>query len=778
MTTLVDERARGVALGSVGISHERIDGREKIAGQAQYAGDLRIPGMLHGKVLRSPYAHARIESIDVAAALEVPGVVAVLTGSDLDDIDPRFGHAIRDRPIVAIDRVRFVGEPVAAVAAVSETAAEEATRRIIVDYRPLETAVTVEDAIAPGAVELHTEPLVPGFAHGLGELPPREGNVCYRYGFSRGDVESEFAQADIVVEGTYRFPGVYQYAMETHTVVAEYRNDEVTLWANCQHPFLVRKEIADIFGLGLDAVRIIVPYLGGGFGSKSYTKMEPLTVALARKAGRPVRIVNRVDESMATTRRHGMLAKMRTAATASGELLAREVHIWLDTGAYADNGPRVTATAADAAPGPYRWKAVDVSADCVYTNTPPSGSYRAFGATHMQWIGEMQVDEVARRAGIDPLDIRRQNLLRPGEEVRPGGKPLDADLIGDVEKAAAAIAWDDPRPLGVGRGVSVGLLAAGAHPVSMATVRMGAEGDVSVLVGSTEMGQGTRTAMAQIAAEVLGVDPRTIRVSGADTRFTPYDRSTGASRSTTVAGKAVENAAREVLRDLRETAAEMLDTHPDELVPSGGHFESGGRRLSFPEVMQRRFGFSGGELIGHGEVKPEGGSGSYAEGPVFWEVCVAAAEVSVDPETGMVQVLQTASVADVGRAINPMLVERQDEGATMQGIGNCMFEEMVFGSDGALLNDTLLDYRVPTFVDLPERMQCVIVENADGPGPFGAKGCGEGALAALPAAIACALADAGVSMNELPVTAERVWKRIQEQGGLVVSGADSGRSSP
>lgn len=267
--------------------------------------------------------------------------------------------------------------------------------------------------------------------------------------------------------------------------------------------------------------------------------------------------------------------------------------------------------------------------------------------------------------------------------------------------------------------------------------------------------------MAQIAAEVLGVDPAGVRVAGADTRFTPYDRSTGASRSTTVAGKAVERAALEVLAGLRETASGLLDAPADELVPVGGLFEYQGSRVDFPQVLRARFGFSGGELIGHGEVKPEGGSGSYAEGPVFWEVCIAAAEVSLDWDTGMVRVLQTASVADVGRAINPLLVERQDEGATMQGLGNCLFEEMVFGPSGALLNDTLLDYRVPTFIDLPDRMTSIIVENEDGPGPFGAKGCGEGALAALPAAIVCAIADAGVTVDELPVTPERVWRHMQ-----------------
>jgi CO/xanthine dehydrogenase Mo-binding subunit len=505
----------------------------------------------------------------------------------------------------------------------------------------------------------------------------------------------------------------------------------------------VRAEIADLFRVPIASVRIVVPYLGGGFGSKSYTKMEPLTVALARKAGRPVRIQNRVAESMVTTRRHNMRCRMRTAATADGRLLARDVQCRLDTGAYADNGPRVTATAGDAAPGPYRWAAYRVDASCVYTNTAPSGSYRAFGATHLQWIGESQVDEVARRAGLDRLDVRRENLLTPGEEVRTGGKPLDADLVGDVEKVAAAVGWDEPKPPLVGRGVSVGLLAAGAHPVSSAVCRLEADGRVVVLVGTTEMGQGPRTAFAQIAAEELGVEPEDVTVRGADTRFTPYDRSTGASRSTTLAGLAVQRAAADVRAQLEQIAGTA------ELEP-GRH----------PELLRRHFGFAGGELIGRGEVAPAG-SGSYAEGPVFWEVCVGAAEVEVDPETGFVRLRRTATCADVGRAINPQLVERQDEGATLQGIGNALFEEMVY-EDGLLLNDTLLDYRVPSFEDLPDEMTCVIVENEDGPGPYGAKGCGEGALAAVPAAIVNALADAGVPMTELPLTPERVWRRIQE----------------
>lgn len=764
-------------MNAVGQSVERADGRLKLDGQAEYTGDIRLPGMLYGAILHSQAGHARITSISTAAAEKAEGVVAILTAEDLSDLDPYYGHALRDRPIVALGKVRFAGEPVAVVAAESQAAADAAVAYIDVEYQELPVAACLDQALAEDAPLVHEQVARPGASHGLGDLPDAEGNICYSYSFRRGDVDGAFADAAVVVEGEYTFPAVYQYSMETHTTIAHWRGGELTLWSSCQHPFLVRQEIAGLFGLPLDLVQVIVPFLGGGFGSKSYTKMEPLTAAIARKAGRPVRILNSVNESMITTRRHNMKCRMRTAAAADGTLLGRSAEAWMDTGAYADNGPRVTATAGDAAPGPYRWRAVESAAHCVYTNTSPSGSYRAFGATHLQWIGESQLDEVARRLSMDRLEIRRRNLLRPGEEVRPGGKPLDADLIGDVEKAAAEVGWSDssadvyPRapeavPRGRhrrGRGVSVGLLAAGAQPVSMATVRMGPDGSVTVLVGTTELGQGARTVMAQIAAGVLNSPVSKVVMRGTDTRYTPYDRSTGASRSTTVAGLAVQRAAQSVLDALLETATVKLETPPGLLRTAEGRIEDqGGRSITHGELVRARFGFDGGELIGHGRVQPEGGSGSYAEGPVFWEVCVAAVEAEVDMETGVITVLRTSTVADVGKAINPQLVARQDEGALLQGIGNALFEEMHFAPDGMVLNDTLLDYRIPAFEDMPASMKCTIVENGDGPGPFGAKGCGEGALAAIPAAIVNALADAGVPMNTLPLTPERVWRRIQE----------------
>jgi CO/xanthine dehydrogenase Mo-binding subunit len=744
--------------GPVGTSVPRKDAAVKIRGEAEYTGDIDLPDLVVGAVLRSPVPHALIRSIDTSAAEALPGVVCVLTAADLADIDQYWGHRIRDRPILAADRVRYVGDPVAAVAALDESTAAAALELIVVDYEALPVVGTVAEAVAPGAQLVH-EHLRPGLLDPNAFIEP-DGNVCYRFEAERGELEALFAHADHVIEDEYTFPALYQYAMETHTVVARMKGSEIEVWASCQHPFLVRAELAALFEVPLDQVRLVVPYVGGGFGSKSYTKMEPIAVALARKAKRPVRVRNSVSDSMATNRRHGMTCRMRTAMNKEGRLLARETVCWFDTGAYADNGPRVAAVGGEIGVGPYQWLGLRAVSNCVYTNTTPSGSYRAFGAIHVQWIGEAQIDELARRAGLDPIAVRIENLARVGDQVKSnGGKPLDADLVGDLKLVAEALDRTGPTPPGRGRGVSVGLITAGAHPASSALVRLAADGRASVFVGTTEIGQGSRTAFAQIAAEELSLPLESVTVHGTDTRFTPYDRSTGASRSTTVAGLAVQQAAADVRRQLEELAG-----HTD-VDPS-----------SYGEIIGRRFGLhGGGELTGRGETGPHGTFSD--ESPLFWEVCLAGVEVEVDRGTGIVSVPRLVTIADVGKAINPQLVERQDEGAALQGIGNALFEELLF-EGGYPLNDNLLEYRVPSCHDVPGKMECIIVENGDGPGPFGAKGCGEGAFAAVPSAILNALADAGITgIKELPLTPERVWRRIQELEAETTRGQGSGEEA-
>jgi CO/xanthine dehydrogenase Mo-binding subunit len=743
--------------GAVGRSAPRLDAESKIRGTAQYVSDLEFPGMLVAGVLRATVPHARLGPVDVSAALEHPGVVAVLSQDDVADVDAYYGHVYRDRPILADGVVRFAGEPIVAVAAIDATSAAEALATIDVEYEPLPVAGNVEAALAPGAPLLHAGPRRRGDGETEAALTD---NVCSEYRYRDGDVETIFDSAPVVVEGTYRFPSVYQYAMEPHISIAHWTDDGVTVWSSCQHPFLVRAELAAMFGLPLGRVRMRVPFVGGGFGSKSYTRLEPLAVALSRKTGRPVRVANDIEGAMLTSRRHNMSCYMRTAADSEGRLLARQTRILMDTGAYADNGPRVTHATGLAAPGPYRWSALDVEALCVYTNRPPAGSYRGFGNAHMTWIGESQVDEIARRTGLDPLTIRTRNLVGVGEHLYPRMTPVTTDLAADMEAIARELDLGSPTPPHEGKGIAIGLGRGGAEPISTALVSVDPEGYVKVMAGSTEIGQGVRTVHSQIAAEVLGVPLGCVTSVETDTEYTPFDRSTGASRSTTVAGLAVQRAAEDALAQLRECAARLLDIEPHRIDVHDGAFWDGGRAIGHGEVVRRQAGAAGGgagDIIGRGSVT----ASEFATSPVFWEVGAAGVHLSVDPDTGRVTLLKMVTVADVGRAINPALVERQDEGCAAQAIGNSLFEELEFTEDGVLANASLLNYRVPTAEDVPEHSTCIIIENGDGPGPFGAKGCGEGVFGGLPGAIVNALADAGVQLTELPATPERVWRAMR-----------------
>lgn len=755
---LVDHHTTGAGVGTVGASVTRVDGRAKARGEAAYTGDLRVPSMLYGELVRSSTPHGRLRSIDTAAAMAVPGVVAVVTGEDLMDLDPYFGHAVRDQPIMAIDKVRFAGEPVAIVVATTLEAAEIGARLVEVDIDEAAHVTTVEDAMQPGAPRVHDDAPRIGAFIGLTGVTSGERNIVFQQELGWGEVDDVMASADIIVEGTYRFPAVYQYAMEPHAVIAHWEHDRLTVWSASQHPFFVRAQLAELFGLAVSDVRIIVPFIGGGFGSKSYVHTEPIAAIASRKVGRPVRLLNDVSGAMLTSRRHDMVCQMRTAARHDGTLLARRVELFMNTGAYADNGPRVTFTALEAACSPYRWQALRAHGSTVYTNTSPAGSYRGFGAAHVQWIGELQVDEIARRAGVDPVALRLANLKQRGEVVRPGARPLDADLVGNLTRLAEAVGWGASRGPDEGIAVALGLMPGGARPVSMADVRCDVDGVVTIRVGTTEMGQGARTVMSQIAAQVLGATMQQIRAEHVDTTSTPYDSTTGASRSTTVMGKAVELASLDVARQLKAVAATHWGVDADDVTLSGGRAHHGEQSLSFGELVRASFGFPGGEIAGRGEVRstPDGMM------PVFWEVCMGAALVSVDRDTGEVTPRRLVTVADVGCAINPQLVELQDEGAAMQGIGVALHEELHW-VDGMLVNDSLLDYHVPTTENLPDEMICLIVENGDGPGPFGAKGVGEGAHAGAIAAIACAIAAAGVDVRELPATPERVWGWIHER---------------
>jgi CO/xanthine dehydrogenase Mo-binding subunit len=421
---------QGSTFNSVGLRANRVDGVEKVTGQAKFAGDIALPELLEAKVLRSTYPHALIKSIDARKAEALAGVVAVLTFKDVKDINPYYGHCLRDRPLIAIDRVRYVGEPVAVIAAEDSETANEALTLIDVQYEELPVVATAEEALAPDAPVLHESVSGVGEFHEMAAVGQSDSpNVCHHEHFEKGDVTTGFEQADEIIEEVFEFPMIYHYTMEPHTAVARVTRDGITLVTSSAHPFLVRSEIAQMFGYSQSKVEVVVPYVGGAFGGKSYFKIEPLAVAMARKTGgRPIRIAQSVPESMMTIRRHSARCRIKSGVKRDGTIVAREADVLMDTGAYADNGPRVAKRAASRIHGPYKISHCKIDVSAVYTNTVPAGSMRSIGGPQTIWPLECHMDSIALRLGIDPLEFRLNNLLKKGEELRSGARPIDADL--------------------------------------------------------------------------------------------------------------------------------------------------------------------------------------------------------------------------------------------------------------------------------------------------------------------------------------------------------------
>ena len=752
-------------LTTVGRSIRRAEGVEKVTGKARFTADLDFPGLLEGRVLRSPLPHALIESVEVREAEALPGVYGVLTRESVRDIDPYYGHCLRDRPLIATDRVRYVGEPVVAVAAESGEVAEEALSRVRVRYREIPAAATLDEALAPDAPVLHDTNALVGEYHEMAAVVEEAPlNVCHHERLEDGDIAAGFEQADAVFEDTFEFPMICHYSLEPHTAVARFEGDEIALWTSSAHPFLIRAEIAQMFRVPMPNVRVTVPYVGGAFGGKSYFKIEPLAVALARTAaGRPVRLAQSASESMLTIRRHSARVRVRTGVLRDGTVVAREAQVHLDTGAYADNGPRVAKRVATRIHGPYRIPHYRIDVYAVYTNTAPAGSMRSIGGPQSIFPLECHMDDVARGLGIDPLAFRLKNLLRRDEELKAGAKPMDADLPMDLRQVASMVGWDEAQgALADNLGIAVGVTDSEAMPVSTAILRLLSDGSVVLMAGSTEVGQGARTVLGQVAAEGLRIAPERIVMRATNTDVTPFDRSTGASRSTTVMGTAVKFAAEDLAEQIRKAAAEAMGCEPADVTLENGWAEAGEQRMDYGAVVRAYFAMPGGEFIGRGYVRA--GGGIPAQFPVFWETGMGAAAVTVDRETGEIRVPHYASVADVGKAINRLQAEAQDEGAAMMGMGHTLCENLLYDG-GQPLNPNLIDYKVPGFVDMPRRFEVALTENQDGPGPWGAKGMGESGIVAVAPAVANAVASVtGVRIRELPLTPERVWRALKAKG--------------
>jgi CO/xanthine dehydrogenase Mo-binding subunit len=716
----------------VGQSVPRLDGPAKVTGRARYALDLTLPGMTHGAVVRADRAHARIVAVDASEAEALEGVLAVCTGASIAPLDARFGHVVRDHPALAVDRVRYHGEPVALVVAETRRAAERAARRVRVSYEDLPAVMDPVAALADGAALLHPERAERTKDEGIDQGGDAlAGNLCAAASYGWGDVDAAFEAADAVLEGEYRYPMLYGYAMEPYNAIAAFQEGSLVVYSTAQHPYMVREDLARIFELPLARVRVVVPYVGGGYGTKSYTKVEPLAALGAWATGRPVRVALSIEESMLTTRSDGALVRARSAFAADGTLLARDFDIVMDSGAYTDNSPVVCAKLANRCVGPYRARAVRVRVRSAFTNTVPASSLRGFGAPQGNLAGELQMDEAADRLGIDALDLRLRNVVRPGEQVLPGKRGLDADLAGDLRLLAASLGWPGP---GIGFGISAS--DAGAHPTSVAMVRLHADGSASAAVGATELGQGSRTVLAQIAAEELGLPLERVAIVASDTGVTPYERTTGASRTTALAGRSLQAACADAREQIRALG--------------GG---------AFADAIKRHFG-AGGEVIGVGAVRRDG---EFQALPPFWEIGCSGVVATVDPETGRVRVEQLTTVGDVGFAINPALVHGQDLGAATMGLGAALSEQLVYDGQ-TLANPNVVDYRVPRCSDVPERLDQIVVERRDGIGPYGAKGAGEGALNPVGAAVAAAVGRVlGRYPHELPLTPERVWRLAQTE---------------
>ncbi|HET9458163.1 MAG TPA: xanthine dehydrogenase family protein molybdopterin-binding subunit [Candidatus Limnocylindrales bacterium] len=742
-----------------GASPARVGGRARVTGDQAYVADIRLEDVLHVKLVTVDAARARIERIDASAALALPGVRLVMTPAELPQPMPRFGPQMRDRPVLAVGETKYHGEPVAAVAAETRDLAEQAAELVRVACTPLPAVTSIAASLADGAPLVQEPSLRPDDALG-------GTNVLREHRYAWGDVAEAEAEADLVVEGTYRFPMVTQFAIEPHAFMAAPDGDGIAVWSSIQHPNWLQRVLASLLNLPLAKVRVFAPDPGGAFGGKQHAKYEPLLAFMALRLGRPVRLVLTLEETFQAVRRGAAEVRVRSGFRRDGRIVFRDIDADYLIGAYADIADRTVAKGSYTAAGPYRIPNARIVARSVLSHTVPSTAFRGFGNPQQIWAVESNMDEAARRLEIDSVELRLRNLPRRGEPFIPGDTPADGEWADTVRRAAGLIGWGEQAPHGRGRGFAVGLKSGPTTGLSYSTVRLLADGSVVVHAGTSDMGQGARTIFAQIAAGELGAPVDWVTVVMGDTVVVPYDQQTSASRSSVLMGNAILHACREIQARLRSMAASLEGVDESEVVVERGEVRIGAERaLPVRDVLTRGLGRLGGEIIGVGEMRkeaePEHPLGGTA---AFYEFNCTAVEVSVDEETGDVTVERHVTVSDVGLAMNPKQVRGQDEGAAVMGLGHTLMEHYIFDAEGRIRNLGAIDYRIPTSMDLPKRMESAIVENADGPGPYGAKGMSEGALLCVAPAVAAAVRDAtGVVICDLPLTPERVWRALGER---------------
>ena len=765
----------------IGKSVTRIDGKVKITGAAKFIDDLDFgPDLLFAEVVESPYAHAIINSIDTSEAEKVPGVVKVVTGKDFPY---KFGLYMHDRYVFAQDRARFIGEQVAAVIARDIPTAKKAAKLVKVDYTELTPVLSVEQALSPECVRIHPE--LEKYHHVPWFFPQNDTNIAHLRKIRKGEVEKAFAESDFVFEDTYTVPRYAHCAIEVHGTIGLYDNSgRLTMWTASQSPHTQRNLFAEAFaplGITHKDVRVISPFVGGGFGGKAGVSMEIIGAACAIAAkGRPVKVLwSRAQEFYNTYQRQGIVGKLKIGISKDGIFTAMHNTLYWDAGAYVEYGANVVNASGLSATGPYKVPHVHIDSVCIYTNLPPGGPYRGFGYSEFLFGLESHINEIAKKLGMDPVELRKKNAIKEGDTLTYGCKMHANGLQEAIEKVEKEIEWGkkeeskDPN-IAIGKGFSLFWKAPAMPPNagSSAFLKFNEDASLNILVSGMEIGQGYLTVMAQIAAEVLTIPPSKIRVETPDTDRNPYEWQTVASHITWGCGNAVERAAKDARNQIFDLVARALDKQRDalylenECVKSAiePNFSLPLRDFIINGIQKEDGSFRGGPILGRGMFMPEYTSANSdpetsqgGKPNVHYTVGASAIIIEVDKRTGKVRIPKVVLAVDCGKALNPDLVNGQVTGGLLQGIATVLYEDMRFDEKGKLLNASFSDYKIPTAMDVPDKIVPIIIEVPQHDGPSGARGMGEHTMIPAAPIIANALEDAlGIRIKSMPITAEKI----------------------
>ena len=717
---------------------------ERVTGAIRYSLDFELPGMLHGKIVRSLAPHAAITDVTLPGG--VPQGCVLLRPADVAGCAP-YGCLVPDTPVLA-SRARYVGDPVAAVAAPDPVLADRLARAVEVSWDDLPAVTDLDAALAEGAPLVHDVAEIAGRTGAWsGMRPIAATNVSHRSRLVSGRGEAGFDEAAVVVEGEWTTASAQHSPMEPHACVADWQDGRLTVWTGTQTPFNLRRELAGSFGLGERDVRVVSLPMGGSFGAKTFTRIEAIAAGLARRAGAPVKIVLSRDELFVTLNRHPTRSRVRLGATHEGRFVARRVWAQWDTGAYADTGPNVAAKGVWAAVGPYRFDHVEIDADCVYTNRPSNGAFRGYAATQAAWASEQCVDLLAERLGMDPLALRLKNVLRDGDRFATGEVMHDFRVAECLEAVAERIGWAGDR-----RGVGLCALMKGMQTPSRAGARIGlADGRLTVYAGTAEIGQGASSVLPQLAAEALSVEPALVGIAAIDTDVTPFDTRTTSSRSTHMMAAALGEAA----RALRQAVADELEVAPGDLrFTPGGGVEVVGTPASHRALADLPDLAGEGEHVIEGGLDPDTGQGIAS---AHWHQGAGAVRVAVDEETGIVEIVDLAASVYAGRVVDVSRAALQNDGSVVMGIGAALYESIEF-ADGQITNANLGDYQLPAFRDIPA-FSAELREAAGGE----IHGLGETALPLVPPALGNALQSLGLAQTHMPVHPERVLDAIDRR---------------